>query len=116
VRVLPLGDHVVDAIRPSSLARLQSRVRDDLRITLTVIKYAETMSQLALFRGTTLTRLADVETSDFHYGTGITGVVLRPIDNNGTQLAVDHASTSLSAVDSVAIVAVGPNLEEATSV
>jgi hypothetical protein len=73
------------------------------------------MSQLALFRGTTLTRLADIETSDFHYGTDVTGVVLRPIDSNGTQLAVDHASTSLSAVSSVAIVAVGANLEEATS-
>lgn len=115
MRVLPLGDHVAEAIKPSSLGRLEARVKNDLRIALTHIKYAETLSQLMSFRGTTLTRLAGLETSDFHYGTDITGVVLRPIDNHGTQLAVDHTSTSLSAVFSVALVAVGPSLEEATS-
>ncbi|WP_133787333.1 hypothetical protein [Kribbella sp. VKM Ac-2571] len=78
-----------------------------------MIKYAETMVQLAAFRGISLTRLANSDVSDFHYGTDITGVVLRPIDDQGIQLAVDHNSANLSAVFSVAILAVGLSLKEA---
>lgn len=115
MKVLCLGDDVVEAIKPSVLARLGAQVRDDLRIALTVIKHAETMGQLMAFRGTTLTRIGDSNESDFHYGTTATGVVLRPIDDQGTQLVVDHSRASLSTVFSVAIVAVGLSLKEATS-
>ena len=115
MKVLPVGDHVVEAIKPSTLSRLEAHLRDDLRIALTVIQYAETMAQLMSFRGTTLTRIADSDTSDFHYGTAATGVVLRPIDGQGTQLAVDHSRASLSTVFSVAILAVGQSLKEATT-
>lgn len=115
MKVLPLGEHTAEAIKPSSLGRLEARVKDDLRITLTVIKHAETMAHLMTFRGTSLTRLTDSDKSDFHYGTNITGVVLRPIDDQGTQLAVDHTRASLSAVFSVAILAVGLSLKEATN-
>jgi len=115
VKVLPLGDGVAEAIRPSSLTCLEARVRDDLRITLTVIKYAETMAHLMAFRGTSLTRLTIPGASDFHYGTDITGVVLHPVEDQGTQLAVDHTKASLGAVFSVAILAVGLSLKEATS-
>jgi hypothetical protein len=115
MKVLPLGDHVTEAIKPSALARLETHVRDDLRIALTVIKHAENMAQLMTFRGTRLTRLTNSDASDFHYGTTSTGVVLRPIDDHGTQLAIDHSRSSLSAVFSVAILAVGPSLKEATT-
>ena len=115
MKVLLVGDHVVEAIKPSALARLEAHLRGDLRTALTVIKYAETMAQLMSFRGTTLTRIADSDTSDFHYGTAATGVVLRPIDGQGIQLAVDHSRASLSTVFSVAILAVGQSLKEATT-
>jgi hypothetical protein len=114
VKVLPLGDGVAAALQPTSLARLGDRVRDDLRIALTIIKGAESMAQLMTFRGTHLTRLANSDTSDFHYGTTVTGLVLRPIDDHGTQIAVDHTRAGLSAVFSVAILAVGLSLKEAT--
>jgi len=113
--VLPLGDGVAAAIQPTSLARLGARVRDDLRIILTVVKNAETMAQLMTFRGTQLTRLTDSETSDFHYGTAITGLVIQPVDDHGTQIAVDHTKAGLSAVFSVAILAVELSLKEATT-
>lgn len=115
MKVLPFGDGVAEAIRPSSLTCLEGRVRDDLRVILTVIKYAETMAHLMSFRGTSLTRLTIPVPPDFHYGTDITGVVLRPVDDQGTQLAVDHTRASLGAVFSVAILAVGLSLKEATS-
>lgn len=115
MKVLPLGGDVAEAIRPSSLVRLEARVKDDLRITLTVLKHAETMAHLMDFRGTSLTRLTSPGATDFHYGTAITGVVLRPVDDQGIQLAVDHTKSSLSAVFSVAILAVGLSLKEATS-
>jgi hypothetical protein len=115
MKVLALGDHVVDAIKPSSLARLEAQVRNDLRIALTVIKHAETMAQLMAFRGTTLTRITNSGMSDFHFGTKASGLVLRPIDDQGTQLAVDHARASLSTVFSVAILAVDLSLKEATT-
>jgi hypothetical protein len=115
VRVLPLGDGVGEAILPTSLERLRARVRDDLRIVLTVVKNAETMAQLMAFRGIQLTRLTDSETSDFHYGTAATGLVLQPVDEEGIQMAVDRTMAGLSAVCSVAILAVGLSLKEATN-
>jgi hypothetical protein len=115
LKVLPLGDHVVDALKPSALARLEAQVREDLRIALTLIKHSESMAHLMAFRGTTLTRLTNSDTSDFHYGTTGTGVVLRPIDDQGAQLAVDHSKASLSTVFSVAILAVDLSLKEATT-
>lgn len=115
VKVLPLGDHIADAIKPSMIASLEARARSDLRIVLTVIKYAENMAQLMTFRGAGLTRLTNSETSDFHYGTTATGVLIRPIDDHGTQIAVDGTRTSLNTVFSVAILAVGLSLKEATT-
>ena len=115
LRVLSLGDDVVEAIKPSALARLEAQVSDDLRIILTVIKHAKTMAHLTTFRGTTLTRITNSDTSDFHYGTTATGVVLRPIDDQGTQLPVAHSRARLSTVYSVAILAVGLSLKEATT-
>ncbi len=113
--MLPLGDHAAEAIRPSALARLEAQIRDDLRIALTLIKHSESMAHLMAFRGITLTRLTNSDMSDFHYGTAATGIVLRPIDDQGTQLAVDHSRASLSTVFSVAILAVGLSLKEATT-
>jgi hypothetical protein len=113
MKVLTLGDHVADAIKPSTIASLEVKVRDDLRIALTLIKHAENLAQLMTFRGTGLTQLTSSDTSDFHYGTTATGVLLRPIDDHGTPLAVD--GTNLNAVFSVAILAVGLSLKEATT-
>jgi hypothetical protein len=115
LKVLSLGDHVVEAIKPSALARLEAQVRDDLRIVLTVIKHAETMAHLTTFRGTALTRISKSDTSDFHYGTTATGVVLRPIDDQGSQIPVERSRACLSTVYSVAILAVGLSLKEATT-
>lgn len=115
MKVLPLGDHVAEAIKPSALARLEARVSEDLRVALTVIKHAENLAQLMTFRGTTLTQITNSDASDFHYGTSAAGVVLRPIDDQGTHLAVDHSRASLSTVFSVAILAVGLSLKEATT-
>jgi len=115
VKVLPLGDDVVEAIRPTALTRLEGQVRDDLRLALHLIQHAETLAQLATTRAAILTRLPSKEAPDFHYGTTATGVVLRPIDDNGTQIAVDHTAHSLRVVLSVAILAVGLSLKEATN-
>lgn len=114
VKVLPLGDRVAEAITPSALTCLDARIRDDLRMTLHLIKHAENLAQLATTRAVALTRLPSKEVSDFHYGTNATGVILRPIDDNGAQIAVGDTAPSLNAVLSVAILAVGLSLKEAT--
>lgn len=113
MNVLPLGEPVAEAIKPSTIAGLEAEVRDDLRIALTFIKYAESMAHLMTCRGTKLTRLTNSDTSDFHYGTTATGVLLRAIDDQGEQLAVDDTRVSLNTVFSVAILAVGLSLGEA---
>ena len=115
MKVLAVGDHVAEAITPSALACLGGRLRADLRMALYLIQHAETMAQLATTKAAGLTRLPNKEAPDFHYGTNATGVVLRPIDDNGAQIAVDHTVASLNAVFSVAILAVGMSLKEATS-
>lgn len=115
MKVLPLGDHVAEAITPSALARLEDRIRDDLRMALHLIKHAENLAQLATTRAVALTRLPSKEASDFHYGTNATGVILRPIDDNGAKIAVGDTAPSLNAVLSVAILAVGLSLKEATN-
>jgi hypothetical protein len=112
MKVLPLGD-AADALKPSSVIALGAAGSYDLRIVLTIIKYAENMAHLMAPRSTTLTRLANADTSDFHYGTPATGVLLRPIDEHGQHLATDGTRTSLSTVYSVAILAVGLSLKEA---
>jgi hypothetical protein len=114
VKVLPLGDSVAEAITPSALAGLEDRIRDDLRMALHLIKHAENLGQLATTRAVALTRLPTKEASDFHYGTNATGVTLRAIDDNGAKIAVGDTAPSLNAVLSVAILAVGLSLKEAT--
>lgn len=113
MKVLPLGDRVTEAIRPSALACHEARIRDDLRMALHLIKHAEDLAQLATTRTVALTRLPSKEASDFHYGTNATGVILRPIDDNGAPIALGDTAPSLSAVLSVAILAVGLSLKEA---
>jgi hypothetical protein len=115
VRVLHLDEQVAEAITPVAVARLEACVSDDLRLVLTLIGQADTMAQLRPFRSVGLTRLTHPGPCDFHYGTNVTGVLLRPIDDNGTQIAVDHTAASLSEISSVAIVAVGLSLKEATT-
>ena len=112
--VLPLGDAVAEAITPTSLARLNDRNRDDLRIALTIIKLADTMAELMRFRGTHLTRITNANPHHFHYGTAVTGVVLRPIDDHGAVIALDD-TIGLDTVSAVAILAVDMSLKEATT-
>jgi hypothetical protein len=112
VRVLPLDDHVAEAITP---AAVEARVSDDLRLVMTLIGQADTLAQLRSFRCLRLTRLTRPGPCDFHCGTTETGVVLRPVDDNGNQIAVDHMAAGLSGVRSVAIVAVDLTLKEATT-
>lgn len=114
MKVLALDDHVADALKPSAVASLGEEVSDDLRIVLTFIKYAENMAHLVTPKGTNLTRLTNNGASDYHYGTTATGVLLRPIDEHGKHLAIDDSKASLSTVHSVAILAVGLSLKEAT--
>lgn len=113
MKVLPLGDQVADALRPSAVAALSAAVSQDLRIVLTFIKYAENMAHLTTSRGTRLTRLTNTDVSDFYYGTTAAGVLMRAIDDQGSPLVVDGAETSLSAVYAVAILAVGLSLKDA---
>lgn len=113
MKVLPLDEHVVDALKPSAVTTLGTAVSHELRIVLTFIKYAESMAQLMTARSTSLTRLANEDTADFHYGTAVTGVLLRPIDDYGQHIATDGSLTSLGTVYSVAILAVGLSLKEA---
>lgn len=112
MKVLTLGDHIADALKPSAVAALGAAVSHDLRIVLTFIKYAENMAHLMTPKGTKLTRLTNTDASDYHYGTTATGVLIRPIDEHGLHLAIDDTRTSLSTVYSVAILAVGPSLKE----
>jgi len=114
VKVLPLGEGVATAIMPSALACLEDRIRDDLRMALHLIKHAENLGQLATTRAVALTRLPTNEASDFHYGTTAIGVTLRAIDDNGANIAVDDTAPSLNAVLSVAVLAVGLSLKEAS--
>ena len=114
MKVLPLGDHVADALRPSAVATLGAASSHDLRIVLTFIKYAETMAHLMTSKGTKLTRLTNTDAPDYHYGTTATGVLLRPIDERGKHLAIDDTRTGLSTVYAVAILAVGLSLKEAS--
>lgn len=114
MKVLPLGDGVADAMAPSALACLENRTREDLRMALHLIKHAENLGQLATTRAVALTRLPNKEASDFHYGTSVTGVTLRAIDDNGARIAVGDNAPSLNAVLSVAVLAVGLSLKEAT--
>ena len=113
MKVLPLGDHVANALKPSAVTALGAAISHDLRVVLTFIKYAENMAQLMTTKSTNLTVLANTDTADFHYGTPATGVLLRPIDEHGNHLATDGTRTSLSTVYSVAILAVGLSLKEA---
>ncbi|MDO7868522.1 hypothetical protein [Nocardioides jiangxiensis] len=113
VKVLPVGEAVADAIHPSALARLEGRVRDDLRMALHLLKHAETLAQLATTRAAALTRLTPKQVSDFHYGTPASGLILRPIDDRGRPIPVDQNPTGLSRVLAVAICAVGMSLKEA---
>lgn len=115
MKIVAHGDHVAEAITPSALACLKAHIRDDLRMALHLIKHAETLAQLATTRAVGLTRLPRAEQSDFHYGTHATGVILRPVDDNGTEFAVDSTIASLTAVSAVAILAVGLSLKEATN-
>jgi hypothetical protein len=114
LKVLPVGDGVAAAITPSALACLEERIRDDLRMALHLLKHAENLGQLATTRAVALTRLPTSEASDFHYGTSATGVTLRAIDDNGAKFAVGDTALSLNAVLSVAVLAVGLSLKEAT--
>ena len=114
MKVLPLGDGVAMAITPSALACLDDRIRDDLRMALHLIKHAENLGQLATTRAVALKRLPTNEASDFHYGTTATGVTLRAIDDDGARITVDDTATSLKAVLSVAVLAVGLSLKEAS--
>lgn len=113
MKVLPLGDEVADALRPSAVSALRAAVSQDLRIVLTFIKYAENMAHLTTSKGARLTRLTNTDVSDFYYGTTVTGVLMRPIDDRGSHLAIDGTRTSLSTVYSVAILAVGLSLKDA---
>lgn len=112
--VVPLGDHVADALMPSSVAALDVAASCDLRIVLTLIKFSESMAHLMTPKGTKLTRLPNGATADYHYGTTVTGVLLRPIDEHGNHLITDGTRISLRTVYSVAILAVGLSLKEAT--
>ena len=113
MKVLPFSDQVAAALHPSAVASLEATISKDLRIVLTFIQHAEDMAQLLKPRGARLTRLTDVPAPDYHYGTGATGVLLRPIDDRGTRLSTDGSMTSLRAVYSVAILRVGLSLKEA---
>lgn len=112
--VLPLGDGVADALEPSAVAAHGGVVSHDLRIILTFIKYAANMAHLTTTKGTKLTLLTRTDNPDFHYGTNATGVLLRPVNELGKHLNIDGTRTSLSTVYSVAILAVGLSLKEAS--
>lgn len=114
MNVLPLGDGVADAIKPSAVAAHGGVVSHDLRILLTIIKFAGNMAHLTTSKGTKLTLLANADPADFHYGTPATGVLLRPIDELGKHLKTNGTRHSLSTVYSVAILAVGLSLKEAS--
>jgi hypothetical protein len=113
IKVLTLDDEVADALKPSAVAALDAAVSHDLRIVLTFIKYAQHMADLSRSKGTKLIRLSNTHASDYHYGTSATGVLIRPVDENGIHRAVTDTRTSLSTVYSVAILAVGLSLNEA---
>lgn len=114
MNVLPLGDGVARAIEPSAVAAHGGVISHDLRILLTFIKFAGNMAHLTTSKGIKLTRLANTDPAEFHYGTPATGVLLRPIDELGNHLKTDGTRHSLSAVYSVAILAVGLSLKEAS--
>jgi hypothetical protein len=114
VNVLPLGNGVANALEPSAVAAHGGVVSHDLRILLTFIKFAGNMAHLTTSKGTKLTLLANAGPADFHYGTPATGVLLRPIDELGQHLNTDGTSHSLGTVYSVAILAVGLSLREAS--
>lgn len=114
INVLPLCDGVADALEPSAVAAHGGVVSHDLRIILTFIKYAANMAHLTTSKGTKLTLLTNADGPDFHYGTTATGVLLRPVNELGNNLNVDGTRTSLSAVYSVAILAVGLSMKEAS--
>ncbi|HZW44386.1 MAG TPA: hypothetical protein VFF32_08360 [Dermatophilaceae bacterium] len=114
MNVLPLGDGVADALEPSAVAAHGGVVSRDLRILLTFVKFAGNMAHLTTSKGTKLTVLANADPADFHYGTPAAGVLLRPIDDLGKHLKTDGTRHSLSTVYSVAILAVGLSLKEAS--
>lgn len=112
LHVLPLGEGVADALHPSAVAARGRVVSHDLRIVLTFIKFAANMAHLTTSKGAKLTLLTNAEASDFHFGTTATGVLLRPVNELGNNLNIDGTRTSLRAVTSVAILAVGLSLKE----
>ena len=114
MNVLPLGNGVADALVPSAVAAHGGAVSHDLRILLTYVKLAGNMAHLTKSKGTRLTLLANAGRADFHYGTPMTGLLLSPIDELGKPLITDGTRHSLSTVYSVAILAVGLSLKEAS--
>ncbi|WP_269304723.1 hypothetical protein [Aeromicrobium sp. HA] len=114
MNVLPLGNGVAEALEPSAVAAHGGVVSHDLRILLTYVKLAGNMAHLTKSKGTRLTQLANVGRTEFHFGTPATGLLLSPIDELGKPLHTDGTRHSLSTVFSVAILAVGLPLKEAS--
>lgn len=105
---------VAAALRPEAVLALSEPARGDLRIVLTLIKFADCLEQLTRSQGAKLTALAGEPGSAFHFGTPSTGVRLHPVDDFGAHVVVEVNREDLRSIDAVSISAVGLTLKEAS--